>query len=573
LWQAQTFFAIFWLVFETFDILHPEAWLLPLNAAGFLGLSLLKWNDAAPEHAWMLLAAAAAAYLASAIARWRSRRWHGAALLASALAAGAIFQKLDHQWIASALMVEAELVYLAGVRLKAPYLRVLGTGLFAAQLGRLLLVDMSSLPTHTWTSIAAMDAVVFYANRAIEAADVFFSYAAAGLLALVIGNEAPERYRSLAWLGLAALSFAVGWWRRLADFRVQAYMLGILGLAAVAAEFQTNQPALWGALVFSYALALCAVRLPHGESQLARRVAAAAATLAAIALVWRLVPGNYLGLAWMALALALLELGLLHLPDDFRIHAYAVAALGVLRVWEVNLAPLHKTDPLIPAVAMALSYALAARAASVRQRVVYAAAMAAGTLFLLNALWIAVPESGSAPLWALASLALMAAGRQWDDPVMTVYAYIVAGLAFLRCWGINLVDHAEPVLASSIAAACFFTAQVLAPRGRFARLYYSLLGTSLITLLLWYESSGSVLTVAWGVQGVALLGAGFPLRDRVLRLSGLTILMSCILKLFLWDLRHLETLPRIFSFIVLGLILVGVSWIYTRFRKHVERYL
>jgi uncharacterized membrane protein len=38
-------------------------------------------------------------------------------------------------------------------------------------------------------------------------------------------------------------------------------------------------------------------------------------------------------------------------------------------------------------------------------------------------------------------------------------------------------------------------------------------------------------------------------------------------------LRNLETLPRIFSFIVLGLLLVGVSWIYTRFRDQVRRYL
>jgi len=40
-----------------------------------------------------------------------------------------------------------------------------------------------------------------------------------------------------------------------------------------------------------------------------------------------------------------------------------------------------------------------------------------------------------------------------------------------------------------------------------------------------------------------------------------------------WDLRHLETLPRILSFFVLGLLLVGVSWIYTRFRDRVQRYL
>jgi uncharacterized membrane protein len=79
--------------------------------------------------------------------------------------------------------------------------------------------------------------------------------------------------------------------------------------------------------------------------------------------------------------------------------------------------------------------------------------------------------------------------------------------------------------------------------------------------------------VAWGIEGVALLGSGFPLRDRALRLSGLALLLGCILKLFLWDLRHLETLARIFSFLALGLFLVGVSWIYTRFRGRVERYL
>jgi len=120
LWQAQTIFAVYWLLFEIYDVWHPEAWLLPLNAAGALGLSVLKWQTAAPDRLWILLAAAAGAYAVSAVARIRSGKWHGAATLTAALAAGAIFQKLDRQWIASALVVEAELFYLAGVRLRAP---------------------------------------------------------------------------------------------------------------------------------------------------------------------------------------------------------------------------------------------------------------------------------------------------------------------------------------------------------------------------------------------------------------------------------------------------------------------
>jgi uncharacterized membrane protein len=53
----------------------------------------------------------------------------------------------------------------------------------------------------------------------------------------------------------------------------------------------------------------------------------------------------------------------------------------------------------------------------------------------------------------------------------------------------------------------------------------------------------------------------------------LALLLLCILKLFLYDLRTLETLYRILSFITLGLILLGISWVYTRFRDHLKAYL
>jgi uncharacterized membrane protein len=115
--------------------------------------------------------------------------------------------------------------------------------------------------------------------------------------------------------------------------------------------------------------------------------------------------------------------------------------------------------------------------------------------------------------------------------------------------------------------------QLLEPRASRSRTILSLAATTLTGGLLYRHVSGSMLTVAWGAQGIALLAAGFPLRDRVLRLSGMGLLGVCILKLFGYDLRFLDTLPRIFSFIVLGLILVAVSWIYTRFREHVERFL
>ena len=71
LWQTQAIFCVYWLAFESFDILRADPWLLPLNALGFLSLSLLKWSVAAPRDVGQFLAAAAAAYLASTVLRAR----------------------------------------------------------------------------------------------------------------------------------------------------------------------------------------------------------------------------------------------------------------------------------------------------------------------------------------------------------------------------------------------------------------------------------------------------------------------------------------------------------------------
>jgi len=578
LWQAQTTFAVYWLLFESFDVLHPEAFLLPLNAAGFLGLSVLKWQSAAPDRLWILLAAAAGAYVASAAARIRSNKWHGSATLTAMLAAGAIFQKLEHQWVASALVVEAELFYLAGIRLRAPYLRWLGTSLFGLETLRLLASDLW-LPAGQWVPVASLDGVVFYANRALYAADSFYGYAAAGMLALVIGNKTQEPYRGVAWQAAAAGAFALGWWRGLFDFRLQGYLLLALGLAGTAV--QTRPLPFAGAAGICYAAVLCTLwsgadRLAEDERTLVRLGGVGAAVVALMALVWRLVPGEYLGIGWMALAVLVLELGLRRLPDDFRRMAYAIAVVGACRVWLFNVAELYHSNSwdlrLIPAWAALSAYAMAVRARREECGRILAVASSVGLAFLVLALWALLPPEMDAPAWAALAVALLLGERQWKRAVFGWQGCAVVALACLLSTA-DLPDTSAAVWTTCVVIACFYAAQLVSARSSRRRLYFSLLATTLLTLLLYYRISGSLLTVACGIEGVSLLAAGFPLRDRVLRISGLVLLLACILKLFVWDLRHLETLPRIFSFIALGVILLGVSWIYTRFRERVTKFL
>jgi hypothetical protein len=279
----------------------------------------------------------------------------------------------------------------------------------------------------------------------------------------------------------------------------------------------------------------------------------------------------------MVSAMVLLELGLRGLPAEFRRQAYAVAAGGAVTVLYSNILPIHNDGPLelrlIPAGAALAAYAMAARARKEESGRVRDLASVAGTVFLSAALWELLRPAAVAPAWALLALALLCAGLRWNLSWFRWQSYALAVLAFARCWAANFAGAADPVLAGAGVIACFYGAQFLNARGGRPRLYYSLLATTLLAALLYYQVSGSLRTVAWGVEGVALLVSGFPLRDRVLRLSGLALLLACILKLFVWDLRHLETLSRIFSFLVLGLLLVAVSWIYTRFRDRVQRYL
>ena len=90
---------------------------------------------------------------------------------------------------------------------------------------------------------------------------------------------------------------------------------------------------------------------------------------------------------------------------------------------------------------------------------------------------------------------------------------------------------------------------------------------------MYYEVQGNLLTIAWAVEGLVILALGFLVRDRTFRLSGLVLLLVCLLKVFLIDLRGVETLYRILSFIVLGAILLVVSFAYTKYREVLKRYI
>jgi uncharacterized membrane protein len=175
------------------------------------------------------------------------------------------------------------------------------------------------------------------------------------------------------------------------------------------------------------------------------------------------------------------------------------------------------------------------------------------------------------PLFIASFYWLRARLNRIGQPELAVAASWFALGPFLA---LTMVEAVRLAIAIPVAAVFYLCSFIARPeQNRQAPMYFSVAATMLLAAILYESVSGSLLTVCWGAEGLVLLAACFALRDRVFRLQGLGLLLACTLKLFPYDLRNLETPYRIVSFIVLGLILLGVSWIYSRFREQVRRIL
>jgi uncharacterized membrane protein len=182
--------------------------------------------------------------------------------------------------------------------------------------------------------------------------------------------------------------------------------------------------------------------------------------------------------------------------------------------------------------------------------------------------------------WAALMVALYYFGRQRDIRDFRLQAYALAAATFARSWATNFASSdgslnlASRLLIAVVVIAALHACQFFTPRPQPKQRWgFALMGVALLSLLIFYEASGQALTLCWGAQAALTLAAGFPTRERVLRLAGLALFALCVLKLFFYDLRNLETMARILSFIVMGLVFIAASWLYMRFREKIQRYL
>jgi uncharacterized membrane protein len=99
------------------------------------------------------------------------------------------------------------------------------------------------------------------------------------------------------------------------------------------------------------------------------------------------------------------------------------------------------------------------------------------------------------------------------------------------------------------------------------------IAVGLLTVLLAIEMRHGMVTLSWGVEGVAVFVLALWLGERSFRLTGLGLLLLCVGKILLVDVWGLDPRDRYLTFIVLGVALLLVSFLYTRNREALRQYL
>ncbi|MDA7880751.1 DUF2339 domain-containing protein [Akkermansiaceae bacterium] len=192
------------------------------------------------------------------------------------------------------------------------------------------------------------------------------------------------------------------------------------------------------------------------------------------------------------------------------------------------------------------------------------------TLFFLLWMMLAFDHALVPVTWCAAGLLLTArfAPKKLTYFSSSIY-FVVASILFLSGG-----SHASSLsvyfaLLVPMALHLWTTRQIRTPQ-----LNILAIGT---ILALWIQVTrdnplGS-LSTSWAITGTLILLVGLIFRSRAFRLAALTMLLASLGHVMLIDIVKLDPLPRILSFITLGLGLLALGFVYNRWQERLKEIL
>src|SRR5215468_6211138 len=97
---------------------------------------------------------------------------------------------------------------------------------------------------------------------------------------------------------------------------------------------------------------------------------------------------------------------------------------------------------------------------------------------------------------------------------------------------------------------------------------------TLLAVLLAIKVPREMITLAWGIQGIAVFLLALLAKERSFRLTGLGLLAICVAKIVFWDVwQFVDKTERYLTLIGVGAILLIVSYLYGKNREALREYL
>ena len=329
-------------------------------------------------------------------------------------------------------------------------------------------------------------------------------------------------------------------------------------------------------------------------------------------LLWKELDAVAVAVAWGILGLLMHEAGGRLNQTSLRIQGHLLAIFAFGRLFLANfvadgemLGVSSRLVTVVPILALLyyLGYSVRGEQTRLRPAIfehhlpqLYSYAAALGLVLLAR---FELDRAHTVIAWAVLALAFFALGVLWRNRDYRLQGYLVAAAAFWRSWGTNFfltgsyyglperIATTIPVIVCLFAMALLWRSRrealqepAMAGIGKYvawfdanSRALFSVLASLLLAALLYYTVESNLLTIAWAAEGLSLFAVGFLAPERTLRLSGLALLGVCLFKVLIIDLEGVETLYRILSFIVLGVILLAVSFVYTKYHHVIKRYI
>jgi hypothetical protein len=317
--------------------------------------------------------------------------------------------------------------------------------------------------------------------------------------------------------------------------------------------------------------------------------------------------------AWIVLGLVLAEIGLTRQLPDLRAQGYLALACAFVAIFFVNLNAEAQLVGVsmrlltVAPVAFALYYEyfrLASTSADypLEKRFRLAASASwCGTVTIAALLRFELSPDWVAAGWALLAFVLIAAAWRSGRELFLAQALALALAATFRGVLHNLYErsylpgpfwHSRTVCTSVTSALLFATLWFAFPLRRrleaadaiggkrplSALLHHPeqmlfFLPLGLLAALLAVTLRRGLITVGWSALGVVVFLFALWVRERSFRLAGLGLLLLAVAKIVVIDVWELSPRDRYLTFITLGSALLLVSFLYSRYREAIWRYL